>query len=88
MSLMPVVEYSFVLAGVALVVTGIVSFKAVSEVSKITKDLQRVVTAVSGKSREYGEIRAIDKAYDEKPKEIKIAPKNPKVKDKPEDMVL
>jgi len=85
---MQVVEYSFVLAGLALVVTGVVSFKAVSEVSKITKDLQRVVTAVSGKSREYGEIRAIDKAYDNKPTEVKIAPKNTKIKDKVEDMVL
>lgn len=88
---MQVVEYSFILAGLALVVTGVVSFKAVAEVSNITKDLQKVVTAVSGKSREYGEVKAIDKAYENKPvikefkKETKPIPKN---NDKPEDMIL
>lgn len=88
MLLMSVVEYSFILTGVSVVAIGVVSFKAVSEVSKITKDLQRVVTAISGKSREYGEVRAIDKVYEsvpEKKKEIKVVAKN---KDKQEDMVL
>lgn len=87
---MSVVEYSFILIALTNIIAGVVCFKAIMEVSQITKDMQSVITAISGKSREYGEVRAIDKAYESEAK--KEPPKNRVVKkildDSPEDMLL
>lgn len=79
-------EYSVVI--VSLVVCGVVSYKALSESGKNLKEMQKVLTAISGKTREYGEVKAIDKAYDNVVKKDVKAKKEYLAKDKAEDMVL
>ena len=79
-------EYSVVI--VSLVVCGVVSYKALSESGKNLKEMQKVLTAISGKTREYGEVKAIDKAYENDDKKEDQAKKEYLEKDKAEDLVL
>jgi hypothetical protein len=87
---MSVVEYSFILIAITNTIAGVVCFKAIKEVSQITKDMQSVITAISGKSREYGEVKAIDKAYESEEKKEHDKGKVVKkiLDDTPEDMLL
>jgi hypothetical protein len=82
------VEYSLILIGFNVLVMGIVCYMAVKAVTNNANELQKIITAVSGKSREYGEIKAIDKAYEDIKVKPKVKQEKKEEEDKLEDMLL
>jgi len=81
------VEYSIGLAGIAIIMLGVVACTAIKESSKNTKELHKTLTAVAGKSKEYATIKAVDR-ISEKPTVIKKEEPKKEPIDRKEDMFL
>jgi len=84
--LLIMVEYNILFIG-CIVCVSAVSIYSVKKVSQNAKDMQVLMTAVSGKSKEYAEVKSVDKFYEDKPEPKKVVKKEEK-KVKVEEMLL
>lgn len=78
-------EYSVIFLG-SLVCVCAVAMYSVKKVSQNAKDIQVLVTAISGKTKEYGEVKLIDRIDEKKDKPSK--PKEIIKKTVPEEDML